>query len=119
MKNAENLVTLLSECFRESRSIEELAEKLTENGVSVTTACEVSHGHWKEEDKLPRSSKFRCSVCDGLAYFVQPTRDETWEKCCPYKYCPNCGAKMDGEMLPNSKRNTKRSKNEIHNKTNT
>ena len=58
---------------------------------------EVRHGEWKEDNRLRRSAKFRCSVCDGLAYFVQPTRDETWEKCCPYKYCPNCGARMDGE----------------------
>lgn len=51
-------------------------------------------GHWVEDNKRPRSSQFRCSVCGDLAYFVQPTRDESWQKCCPYKYCPNCGSKM-------------------------
>ncbi len=53
-------------------------------------------GYWEEENRLRRSAKFLCSICGGLAYFVQPTRDETWQKCCPYKYCPNCGAKMGG-----------------------
>ena len=53
-------------------------------------------GHWVEDNKRPRSSQFRCSVCGDLAYFVQPTRDESWQKCCPYKYCPNCGASMKG-----------------------
>lgn len=58
---------------------------------------EVRHGEWKDDNRLTHSAKFRCSVCDGLAYFPQPTRDKTWKRCCPYKYCPNCGAKMDGE----------------------
>ena len=53
-------------------------------------------GHWVEDNKRPRSSQFRCSSCGGLAYFVQPTRGESWQKCCPYRYCPNCGAKMGG-----------------------
>ena len=53
-------------------------------------------GQWVEDNKRPRSSQFRCSVCGDLAYFVQPTRDESWQKCCPYKYCPNCGAQMGG-----------------------
>lgn len=54
-------------------------------------------GHWVEENRLRRSAKFLCSVCGGLAYFPQPTRDESWQKCCPYKYCPNCGARMENE----------------------
>lgn len=55
-------------------------------------------GHWVEDNKRPRSSQFRCSVCGDLAYFVQPTRDESWQKCCPYRYCPNCGARMMEEI---------------------
>lgn len=57
---------------------------------------EVKHGYWVEENKLPNSSKFICSACGELAYYVQPNRDRTWKKCCPYKICPNCGAKMKG-----------------------
>lgn len=51
-------------------------------------------GYWEEENRLRRSAKFLCSICGGLAYFPQPTRSDTWQKCCPYRYCPNCGAKM-------------------------
>ena len=57
---------------------------------------DIGCGHWEEENRLRRSAKFLCSVCGGLAYYPQPTRDESWQKCCPYKYCPNCGAKMKG-----------------------
>lgn len=49
---------------------------------------EVKHGEW-----IARTSKinqndlvYRCSVC-GELYLRLPK----------YKYCPNCGAKMDGE----------------------
>lgn len=55
---------------------------------------EVRHGHWKNENQRPKTSKFICSVCGGLAYYVQPNRDMTHRKHCPYKHCPNCGAKM-------------------------
>lgn len=55
---------------------------------------EVKHGHWQPESDRPNSAKFICSVCGELAYYVQPTRDKNWKKCCPYKYCPNCGASM-------------------------
>ena len=52
-------------------------------------AVEVVHGRW-EEDKPPKHHIFtgvdviyRCSECNNR--FVHDTR-----------YCPNCGAKMDG-----------------------
>ena len=54
-------------------------------------------GQWEEENRIRRSAKFLCSVCGGLAYYPQPTRDESWQKCCPYKYCPNCGSRMVGD----------------------
>lgn len=58
---------------------------------------EVKHGYWEAENSRPKSSKFICSVCGELAYYIQPNRDKTWAKRCPLEYCPNCGAKMDGE----------------------
>ena len=58
---------------------------------------EVKHGYWVEENKRTSSSKFICSACGELAYYVQPNRDRNWKKCCPYKFCPNCNAKMDFE----------------------
>lgn len=57
----------------------------------------VRHGVWTEENRRPKSAMFYCSECHRTAYDIQPTRDKTWEKRCRYAYCPNCGARMDGE----------------------
>ena len=57
----------------------------------------VKHGIWIEENTRPRSSQFYCSVCHRTAYDPQPTRIDGWVKRCRYAYCPNCGARMDGE----------------------
>ena len=47
----------------------------------------VKHGRWVEVHRTPfGSSTYRCSVCEGYMPFYNG-----------YKYCPNCGAKMDGE----------------------
>ena len=47
-------------------------------------AVEVVHGRIEEVEIVPNYMwKYRCSCCQSDA--------ERW-----YKYCPNCGAKMDG-----------------------
>ena len=57
-----------------------------------------TEGAWIEENKLEKSAKFVCSVCEKVAYYPQPTRDKDWQKHCPYKYCPNCGAQIKGGL---------------------
>ena len=53
-------------------------------------AVEVVHGRWIEtlvpDGYVQKASRMRkqCSVCG-------------WTNACRYNYCPNCGAKMDGE----------------------
>mgnify|MGYP003302370324 CR=1 FL=1 len=69
------------------------ARWLIEKGVTFTDG--ESSGEWKEANTLKKSSQFICTACGGTAYFPQPTRLKDWEKHCPYKYCPHCGAKMD------------------------
>ena len=55
----------------------------------------VRHGHWigteydGYADGFPVYSEYACSVC-GNHY-------DTDDGEITYKYCPNCGAKMDGE----------------------
>ena len=45
----------------------------------------VKHGKWKINDELiPWGCPYECSVC-GMA------------NCATNKYCPNCGARMDGD----------------------
>lgn len=70
------------------------------NGQKITTkfrlknAVEVVHGRWVEmlvpDGYVQKASRMRkqCSVCG-------------WTNACRYHYCPNCGAKMDGERKDN------------------
>lgn len=61
-------------------------------------AMEVVHGQWEPDihpyDNQPYRDKwygymFKCSVCGG-------TTMGDYDLLCHDKYCPNCGAKMDG-----------------------
>ena len=74
-----------------ARSVAKLCIKELEK-VKPADAVEVVHGLWKEwwpgislimtgEEML-----YRCSACDAKYPDVEG-----------YRYCPNCGAKMDGE----------------------
>ena len=47
-------------------------------------AVEVVHGQWNEVEDQDEMVFYKCSVCGKLRWF------ET-------NYCPNCGAKMDGD----------------------
>ena len=50
---------------------------------NAADVVEVRHGEWKKlYDKAPR---YVCTACNHLFNNKE------------YKYCPNCGAKMDGE----------------------
>ena len=45
-------------------------------------------GYWQNANGRPKSYIRKCSVCGKEAYFCG--------RGCSYKFCPNCGAKMDG-----------------------
>lgn len=49
---------------------------------AAADVVEVRHGEWKK-----RGNEKKCSVCDFIYY----SNNDEWT------YCPNCGAKMDGE----------------------
>lgn len=53
-------------------------------------AVPVVHGEWEwiGDSEEPQDGVFMCSVCDGFVY------DLVVEDC---KYCPYCGAIMDGK----------------------
>lgn len=54
-----------------------------------TFVQEVKHGKWTKVNKRLKSYIIQCSACEKSAYFIG--------KSIHYKFCPNCGAKMDLE----------------------
>lgn len=65
-----------------------------EKGVSDEQK-ETARVYWKRENARPRSCIFICSACGGKAYFIVGNHKRTPTKTIPYKFCPNCGVKMD------------------------
>ena len=63
------------------------------NEQDTADVVEVKHGHWIIED-IPGTDWYRviCSECGEIVTSVAPLYAETG---CGFKYCPNCGAKMD------------------------
>lgn len=47
-------------------------------------AAPVVHGRWIKLAEAPEWDQRRCTVCGDVS-------------CCQRNYCPNCGAKMDGD----------------------
>lgn len=43
------------------------------------------HGRWEPYKRAPEWDQKQCSVCGDIS-------------CCQGNFCPNCGAKMDGEL---------------------
>jgi transcription elongation factor Elf1 len=54
----------------------------------------VKHGHWEEEDIMPYDNFVVCSEC-GMNLSHQNYTKEEWQE--SFRYCPNCGARMDGD----------------------
>lgn len=54
-----------------------------------TVYVKQKYGRWEKANKRPKSYIYRCSVCGKEAYFCGVV--------CGYGYCPNCGAKLNGD----------------------
>lgn len=58
----------------------------------------IVHGHWiRPIIAQERSYKWQCSVCGQIACCVFNGGKRSKKAVCKFAYCPNCGAKMDGE----------------------
>ena len=66
-------------------SVESIIEFL--NSIEDADVVEVKHGEWVRHKENCLYNK--CSICEK-------------EHCCEDNYCPNCGAKMDGERKERS-----------------
>ena len=66
--------------------------------VPTADVAPVRHGHWIRPD-VPntRSYKWQCSECGQTAYWLHYGNRGNKNIICKYNYCPNCGAKMDGD----------------------
>lgn len=60
------------------------------NAQPTADVVEVVHGEWIKADLMPRSAK--CSECN--CWITRHTITENW-----FRYCPHCGAKMDGKKV--------------------
>ena len=58
----------------------------------LRSEAEVKPGKWEKSD-IP-NEKFRCSVCGGACWYYDYDCEVAKSR-----YCPNCGAKMDGERI--------------------
>ena len=67
-----------------------LAEEFAEN-IPAADVAPVKHGHWVSLDDYFEDAQ--CSEC-GDALVIGDCSFNDFCEC--YKYCPNCGAKMDG-----------------------
>lgn len=73
--------------------VNELADELYNVALNLPAADveEVKHGKWIE---YPRAHYFKCSECKETVPYKKAVLIRGKRK---YKYCPNCGAKMDLE----------------------
>lgn len=83
------------ECFISTAAVSILKSKVEELD-SIYIGGNHNEAQWIEENRRPKGAAFYCSRCSKVAYYPQPTRLREWEKHCPYKFCPNCGASMRG-----------------------
>ena len=59
------------------------------DGIPGVDAVEVVHGRWEEHPRM--TGYLRCSQCHDANIWEDWLTDGKWN------YCPNCGAKMDGD----------------------
>ena len=62
---------------------------------------EVRHGHWIDINakyNYEKGMDLRCSLCDNRASIFVGGRGDWWDHSKP-PFCPNCGAKMDEEVV--------------------
>ena len=77
------------------RSIVHFAKAWLSNEIAKAPTIEaepVRHGRWIEQEDLHMDTYYDCSVCGESFCLIDGTPTDNL-----FSYCPNCGAKMDGD----------------------
>jgi DNA-directed RNA polymerase subunit RPC12/RpoP len=70
-------------------------ELITANGKhiqAIPTKGEQKDGEWIDTGNKGLRKLYRCSICSGECFFPNAVSPKPKER---FKYCPNCGAKME------------------------
>ena len=75
-----------------AKNIEEALSLI--DSIPAADVAEVKHGEWIDlhDENVLYEQTYKCSVCGEWFVIEAGTPKENG-----YKYCPNCGARMDGE----------------------
>ena len=65
--------------------------------IPAVDAVEVKHGRWIECEDATLDVYYKCSVCGNEWDIIEGTPEDN-----NMKYCPECGARMDGEEEHNA-----------------
>lgn len=92
----EDAVDAVSEIYYDTPAINLTMGKLEVaiGGIPAADVAPVAHGEWKELTNCSNSGVY-CSVCHKKVYAGDCARCNNRNKI-RSKFCPNCGAKMDG-----------------------
>lgn len=87
MTDRDKLTALLDELFKEGLTMTPgyMADYLMKNGVTVQ-----KHGRWGEYETFPMAQSLNGYPCSNCGHHFGEM-DISY-----FKYCPHCGAKMDG-----------------------
>lgn len=90
-RDIERIIANAQECDIDALTWEEQKERL--KAVKSADVAPVRHGRWESFEDVFMETCYECSEC-GLAFYLADGGTPKENK---YHYCPNCGARMDGE----------------------
>ena len=80
----DNILDLIAE----NRKLKKELEQMNNPTTFVADVAQVRHGRWIEQEKYTFGTMYDCSICG----------DRILDNGHEWNYCPNCGAKMDGDI---------------------